>query len=574
MAVGRDGRLSGPALAAALIRGLVSTGLDVVDLGAGDHADAVLRGRHARRARLHAAASRSPAATTRRTTTASRWCWPAAPSTATTSRACASASRPRTTPRGAGRSATMDIGAEYARAHRRRLPAGAADEDRRRFAATASPAPRAPAILRALGCEVIELYSRGRRRLPQPPPRPEQAREPGRPDQGRARHRGRARPGLRRRRRPPGRGHARTATSSTPTARSCCSRATSCSATRARTIIFDVKCSQRLPVAIREAGGVPLMWKTGHSLIKAKLKETGAPFAGEMSGHLFFGERWYGFDDATYTAARLLEILSRSDDPSAVLDALPTSFSTPELNVPCAEGEHHARGGRAAGARGRRSAGASTAARSAPSTACASTSPTASASSAPATPRRCWCCASRATRPRRCTASRPQFMAALRSGEARRAGRPGRALTAAAALPRRRRSPVTPSLARAAYSTLLRLATPAYLARLWWRGRREPLYRHGLARTAGRLCDGDAGPGRLWLHAVSLGETRAATAADRRAARGSARAAAAADPRHGHRPRGRRGAAARRRRAGLAALRHARRGAALPARAPARASAC
>jgi phosphomannomutase len=107
-------------------------------------------------------------------------------------------------------------------------------------------------------------------------------------------------------------------------------------------IIFDVKCSQRLPVAIREAGGVPVLWKTGHSLIKAKLRETGAPFAGEMSGHLFFGERWYGFDDATYTAARLLEILSRHDDAGAVLDALPTSFSTPELNVPCAEGEHHA----------------------------------------------------------------------------------------------------------------------------------------------------------------------------------------------------------------------------------------
>jgi phosphomannomutase len=107
-------------------------------------------------------------------------------------------------------------------------------------------------------------------------------------------------------------------------------------------IIYDVKCSQRLPVAIRKAGGKPLLWKTGHSLIKAKLKETGAPFAGEMSGHLFFGERWYGFDDAMYTAGRLLEILSREKNPSAFLDALPTSFSTPELNVPCAEGEHHA----------------------------------------------------------------------------------------------------------------------------------------------------------------------------------------------------------------------------------------
>jgi phosphomannomutase len=105
------------------------------------------------------------------------------------------------------------------------------------------------------------------------------------------------------------------------------------------TIIFDVKCSQRVATDIRAAGGVPLMWKTGHSLIKAKLKEIGAPIAGEMSGHIFFGERWYGFDDAMYTAARLLEILSRSQDPSALLNALPTSYSTPELNVPCAEGE-------------------------------------------------------------------------------------------------------------------------------------------------------------------------------------------------------------------------------------------
>jgi phosphomannomutase len=105
------------------------------------------------------------------------------------------------------------------------------------------------------------------------------------------------------------------------------------------TVIFDVKCTQRLAPAIREAGGEPLMWKTGHSLIKAKMKEVGAPIAGEMSGHIFFGERWYGFDDATYTAARVLEILSRSADPSAVLNALPTSYSTPELNVPCDEGE-------------------------------------------------------------------------------------------------------------------------------------------------------------------------------------------------------------------------------------------
>jgi phosphomannomutase len=105
------------------------------------------------------------------------------------------------------------------------------------------------------------------------------------------------------------------------------------------TIIFDVKCTQRLAPTIRAAGGKPLMWKTGHSLVKAKMKELKAPLAGEMSGHIFFGERWYGFDDATYTAARLLEILSRSKNPSQVLNALPTSFSTPELNVACDEGE-------------------------------------------------------------------------------------------------------------------------------------------------------------------------------------------------------------------------------------------
>ena len=107
------------------------------------------------------------------------------------------------------------------------------------------------------------------------------------------------------------------------------------------TILFDVKCTQRLAPAIREAGGVPLMYKTGHSLIKAKMKEVDSPLGGEMSGHIFFKERWFGFDDGTYAGARLLEILSRHPDPSAVLDGLPTSFSTPELNVKCAEGEPH-----------------------------------------------------------------------------------------------------------------------------------------------------------------------------------------------------------------------------------------
>ena len=106
-------------------------------------------------------------------------------------------------------------------------------------------------------------------------------------------------------------------------------------------LVFDVKCSQRLAPAISAAGGQPLMYKTGHSLVKAKMKEVNSPLGGEMSGHIFFKERWFGFDDGTYAGARLLEILSRYPNPSAVLNALPTSFSTPELNVACAEGEPH-----------------------------------------------------------------------------------------------------------------------------------------------------------------------------------------------------------------------------------------
>ncbi len=108
------------------------------------------------------------------------------------------------------------------------------------------------------------------------------------------------------------------------------------------TVIYDVKSTRNLKPWITRHGGVPLLWKTGHSLIKAKMKEVGAALAGEMSGHTFFGERWYGFDDGLYAGARLLEIVSREKDPSALLEALPDAVSTPELNIQCAEGEPHA----------------------------------------------------------------------------------------------------------------------------------------------------------------------------------------------------------------------------------------
>lgn len=110
------------------------------------------------------------------------------------------------------------------------------------------------------------------------------------------------------------------------------------------TIIYDVKCTSHLKGQILDAGGSPLMWRTGHSLIKAKMRETAAELAGEMSGHFFFKERWYGFDDGIYAAARLLEILAgdlSGRSPEEVFATLPKSLSTPELKIELAEGEHY-----------------------------------------------------------------------------------------------------------------------------------------------------------------------------------------------------------------------------------------
>jgi len=110
------------------------------------------------------------------------------------------------------------------------------------------------------------------------------------------------------------------------------------------TIIYDVKCTGHLQPLILQHGGSPLMWRTGHSLIKAKMRETEAAMAGEMSGHFFFGERWYGFDDGIYAAARLMEILASDIDertPQQIFDTLPKGVSTPELKIPMHEGEHY-----------------------------------------------------------------------------------------------------------------------------------------------------------------------------------------------------------------------------------------
>jgi len=105
-------------------------------------------------------------------------------------------------------------------------------------------------------------------------------------------------------------------------------------------ILFDVKCTAHLAPWIEKHGGKPLMWKTGHSLVKAKMRETDAPLGGEMSGHIFFKDRWFGFDDGLYAGVRMLELLSRESDPSAILNALPESTSTPELQLKLEEGEN------------------------------------------------------------------------------------------------------------------------------------------------------------------------------------------------------------------------------------------
>ncbi len=342
VAVGRDGRLSGPGLAAALIRGLVSTGLDVVDLGAVTtpmlYYVAATRGRHGCTSGIQVTGSHNPKDYNGfKMVMAGRAIYGDA------IQALRRRIETETYTRGAGRSATMDIEAEY----RWRIVSDCKLARTMKIVVDSGngiPGASAPGILRALGCEVIDIYSQVDGDFPNHHPDPSKPENLA--DLIKVVHATDAELGLAF----DGDGDRLGVVTKSGQiiypdrqvlffARDILQRHPGA------TIIFDVKCSQRLPLAIREAGGVPLMWKTGHSLIKAKLRETGAPFAGEMSGHLFFGERWYGFDDAMYTAARLLEILSRSTDASAVLEALPTSFATPELNVPCAEtvdgGEHH-----------------------------------------------------------------------------------------------------------------------------------------------------------------------------------------------------------------------------------------
>ncbi|HEY6133684.1 MAG TPA: phosphomannomutase/phosphoglucomutase [Rubrivivax sp.] len=336
VAVGRDGRVSGPGLAGALMRGLASTGLDVVDIGAVTtpmlYYVAATRGQHGCNSGIQVTGSHNPKDYNGfKMVLAGRAIFG---DEIQKLRQRIEAEDYVDAP---GRIAKMDVLAEY----RQRIAGDCKLARPMKIVVDSGngiPGASAPGILRALGCDVTELYSEVDGDFPNhhpDPSKPENLADLIRTVQSTGAELGLAFDGDGDRL-----GIVTKGGDIIYPDRQLMLLATDVlKRNKGGTVIFDVKCTQRLAPAIRKAGGTPLMYKTGHSLIKAKMKEIGAPIAGEMSGHIFFGERWYGFDDATYTAGRVLEILSRSKDPSKVLNALPTSFSTPELNVPCAEGE-------------------------------------------------------------------------------------------------------------------------------------------------------------------------------------------------------------------------------------------
>jgi phosphomannomutase len=336
VAVGRDGRVSGPVLTAALVRGLASTGIDVVDIGAVTtpmlYYVAATRGANGCSSGVQVTGSHNPKDYNGfKMVLAGRAIYGDEIQRLRLRMEAGDYTR------GRGRVAALDILAEYTARIvgdcRLARPMTVAVD-----CGNGIPGASAPGILRALGCTVHELYSEVDGDFPNhhpDPSKPENLAElialvrSGEAELGLAFDGDGDRLGV----------VTKDGAIIYPDRQLMLFARDVLKRRVGATIIFDIKCSQQLAPLILAAGGKPLMWKTGHSLVKAKMRELASPLAGEMSGHIFFGERWYGFDDATYTAARLLEIVSASAEPSALLNALPTSFSTPELNVACAEGE-------------------------------------------------------------------------------------------------------------------------------------------------------------------------------------------------------------------------------------------
>ena len=340
VAVGRDGRLSGPALSAALVRGLVAVGMDVIDVGMVTTPMLYFAANTLCRSGIQVTGSHNPKdyngfkmvmagraiygeeiQALRRMMEAGSW-----------------------VENDGGRIRNINVLGPY----RDRIVGDIKLARPMKIVVDSGngiAGASAPAILRAIGCEVIELFSEVDGNFPNhhpDPSKPENLRDlmaalkAGDAELGLAFDGDGDRLGI----------VTKDGSNIYPDRQMMLFAQDVLSRVPGGTIVYDVKCSQRLAPVIEAAGGKPLMYKTGHSLIKAKMKEieksgNAAPLGGEMSGHIFFKERWFGFDDGTYAGCRLLEILSQSPDASAVLNALPTSFSTPELNVNCAEGEPH-----------------------------------------------------------------------------------------------------------------------------------------------------------------------------------------------------------------------------------------
>ena len=370
VAVGRDGRLSGPSLSAALVRGLASAGLDVVDVGmvttpmlyfaantlctsgiqvTGSHNPKdyngfkmVMRGRAIYGEEIQAIKRMMEAESWVALPAGLGGAGPSQAANIPSGGSAALASSATADPGavasvGAGNITNVNVFAPY----RDRIVGDIKLARPMKIVVDSGngiAGASAPAILRAIGCEVIELFSEVDGNFPNHHP------DPSKPENLRdlmaALKNSDAELGLAF----DGDGDrlgivTKQGNNIYPDRQMVLFARDVLSRVPGGQIVYDVKCSQRLAPAIEAAGGKAVMYKTGHSLIKAKMKEINSPLGGEMSGHIFFKERWYGFDDGTYAGARLLEIVSKSPDANAVLDALPTSFSTPEMNVRVAEGE-------------------------------------------------------------------------------------------------------------------------------------------------------------------------------------------------------------------------------------------
>jgi len=337
VAVGRDGRVSGPRLVAALIKGLASTGLDVVDIGAVTtpmlYYVAATRGKHGCHSGIQVTGSHNP-----KNYNGFKMVLAGRAIYGDDIQKLRQLMESETYVAGQGRVATMDILAEYTH----RITGDCKLVRPMKIVVDSGngiPGASAPGILRALGCDVIDLYSRVDGDFPNHHP------DPSKPenlvDLIRTVHATEAELGLAF----DGDGDRLGVVTKDgqiiyPDRQLMLFAEDVLTRHAGADILYDVKCTRHLDGWITARGGKPLMWKTGHSLVKAKMRETGAPLGGEMSGHVFFKDRWYGFDDGMYAGARMLELLSRVDDPSAILNALPQSSSTPELQLPLKEGEN------------------------------------------------------------------------------------------------------------------------------------------------------------------------------------------------------------------------------------------